>query len=115
MLVNAQADARGMSAGATRNIQSRDSMPEISTGHQQLTRHAYQRCAPRRVFYCSQLLFKRIIALDNPAQDLIVLKKICKELQKELAYAEADKDKVVELAAEARYLADCIGVWARKQ
>lgn len=53
--------------------------------------------------------------MDNPAQDLIVLKKICKELQKELAYASVDKDKVVELADEARYLADCIGVWAREQ
>jgi hypothetical protein len=53
--------------------------------------------------------------MDNPAQDLIVLKKICKELQKELAFAVPDADVVVKLADEAKYLADCIGVWARKQ
>lgn len=53
--------------------------------------------------------------MDNPALDLVVLKKICKELQKELAYSAPDVDKVVRLADEAKYLADCIGVWARKQ
>ena len=89
--------------------------PEISTGHQQLTRHAYQRCAPRRVFYYPKFLFKRILALDNPAQDLIVLKKICKELQKELAFSTPDAELIARLSDEARYLADCIGVWARKQ
>ena len=52
---------------------------------------------------------------NNPAADLIALKKICKELQKELAFAVPDADVVVRLADEARYLADCIGVWARKQ
>ena len=53
--------------------------------------------------------------MDNPAQDLIILKKVCKELQKELAFAAPDAEKLVKLADEARYLADCIGVWARKQ
>ena len=53
--------------------------------------------------------------MDNPAADLIVLKKICKELQKELAFAVPDADAVARLADEARYLADCIGTWARKQ
>ena len=53
--------------------------------------------------------------MDNPAQDLIVLKKICKELQKEIAFATPDVEKVVKLADEARYLADCIATWARKQ
>lgn len=53
--------------------------------------------------------------MDNPAQDLIILKKICKELHKELAFAVPDMEKVLKLADEARYLADCIGVWARKQ
>lgn len=53
--------------------------------------------------------------MDNPAADLIILKKICKELQKELAFAVPDAEVVARLADEARYLADCIGVWARKQ
>ena len=53
--------------------------------------------------------------MDNPAADLIVLKKICKELQKELAFATPDADAVARLAEDARYLADCIGTWARKQ
>ena len=53
--------------------------------------------------------------MDNPAADLIVLKKICKELQKELAFAVPDADAVARLAEDARYLADCIGTWARKQ
>lgn len=52
---------------------------------------------------------------NNPAADLIALKKICKELQKELAFAVPDADVVARLADEARYLADCIGTWARKQ
>lgn len=53
--------------------------------------------------------------MDNPAADLIVLKKICKELQKELAFAAPDADKIVKLADEARYLADCIKHWAIEQ
>lgn len=53
--------------------------------------------------------------MDNPSLDLVVLKKICKELQKELAYSVPDVDVVVRLADEARYLADCIATWARKQ
>ncbi len=53
--------------------------------------------------------------MDNPVQDLICLNKICKELQKELAFAATDAEKVIKLADEARYLADCIGAWARKQ
>lgn len=53
--------------------------------------------------------------MDNPAADLIVLKKICKELQKELAFATPDADAVARLAEDARYLADCIGTWARNK
>lgn len=53
--------------------------------------------------------------MDNPAADLVVLKKICNELQKELAFAMPDVEKMARLADEARYLADCIGTWARKQ
>lgn len=52
---------------------------------------------------------------NNPAADLIALKKICKELQKELAYSSPDLDAVVRLAENARYLADSISTWARKQ
>lgn len=50
--------------------------------------------------------------MNNPAADLITLKKICKELQKELAFAVPDTEKVASLAEEARYLADRIKHWA---
>ena len=53
--------------------------------------------------------------MDNPALDLVALKKICKELQKELAYSSPDLDAVVRLAEDARYLADCIKHWAIEQ
>lgn len=53
--------------------------------------------------------------MDNPAEDLVVLKQICKELQEELAFAMPDVEKVAMMADEVRYLADCIGTWARKQ
>ena len=52
---------------------------------------------------------------DNPAADLVALKKICTELQRELAFATPDADVVARLADEARYLADCIGTWAKGQ
>ena len=52
---------------------------------------------------------------DNPTSDLIILKKICKELQKELAYAVPDADVVTKLAEDARYLADRIKHWAIAQ
>lgn len=52
---------------------------------------------------------------SNPAADLIALKQICKELQKELAYAVPDHDAVARLAEDARYLADCIKHWAIEQ
>lgn len=52
---------------------------------------------------------------NNPAADLIALKKICKELQSELAYAVPDADVVARLAEDARYMADCIKHWAIEQ
>ena len=51
--------------------------------------------------------------MDKHAHDLVVLKKVCKELQKELAFASPDIAVVVRLADEALYLADCIATWAR--
>jgi len=50
--------------------------------------------------------------MDNPAADLVTLKKICVELQRELAYAVPDAEAVVRLAEDARYLAECIKHWA---
>lgn len=52
---------------------------------------------------------------NNPAADLIALKKTCKELQNELAYAVPDTDAVARLAEDARYLSDCIKHWAIEQ
>lgn len=53
--------------------------------------------------------------MNNPSADLVTLKKICVELQRELAYAVPDADAVALLADEAKYLADSISAWARKQ
>ena len=50
--------------------------------------------------------------MDNPAADLVALKKICVELQRELAYAAPDTEVVARLAEDARYLAECIKHWA---
>lgn len=53
--------------------------------------------------------------MDNPSHNLTILKKICVELQRELAYAVPDADAVARLAEDARYLADCIKHWAIEQ
>lgn len=53
--------------------------------------------------------------MDNPAADLITLKKICKELQKELAYSVPDVEKIESLADEVSHLGDRLAVLARKQ
>jgi hypothetical protein len=53
--------------------------------------------------------------MDDPALDLVVLKKICKELQKELAFAVPDADLVARLADDAAHAANCIKVWAKLQ
>lgn len=50
--------------------------------------------------------------MDNPAADLVALKKICVELQRELAYAVPDAEAVARLADDARHLADRIKHWA---
>lgn len=53
---------------------------------------------------------------ENPTADLIILKKICIALERVMAHTSSmDLDEVARLADEARYLADCIGTWARKQ
>ena len=52
---------------------------------------------------------------NNPAADLIVLKKICKELQRELAYAVPDAEAVARLADDVVSLGDRLAAWARVQ
>jgi len=53
--------------------------------------------------------------IDNPAAELITLKKICKELQKELAYSAVDKDSVARLAEDVVYLGERLADWANKK
>lgn len=54
--------------------------------------------------------------MQNPTADLIILKKICIALERVMAHTSSmDLDEVARLADEARYLADSIGTWARKQ
>lgn len=52
---------------------------------------------------------------NNPAADLIALKKICSELQKELAYAVPDAELVERLADDVVHLGDRLAAWARVQ
>lgn len=53
---------------------------------------------------------------ENPTADLIILKKICIALERVMAHTSSmDLDEVARLADEARYLADSIETWARKQ
>lgn len=53
--------------------------------------------------------------MDDPSFDLIELKKLCKELQGELAFAVPDADRVARLADDVVYIGSLIGQWARGQ
>jgi hypothetical protein len=48
----------------------------------------------------------------DPASDLVILKKLCKELQKEIAYSETDKEAVARLSRDVEYLAGRLISWA---
>jgi hypothetical protein len=50
----------------------------------------------------------------DPASDLTILKKICKELQKELAYSATDTEAVMRLSQEVTEAAARIREWADK-
>jgi hypothetical protein len=50
----------------------------------------------------------------DPASDLIALKKLCNELQRELAYSNADREAVSRLAKDVEYLAGRMIAWAKK-
>lgn len=52
--------------------------------------------------------------MNNPASDLIALKKICNELQRELAYSDPDREAVTRLARDVEYLAGRMIEWAKK-
>ena len=52
----------------------------------------------------------------DPASDLTILKKLCKEMQKELApMSNVDKKEVRRLAEDMQWLAENILKWARTQ
>ena len=53
--------------------------------------------------------------MDNPAADLITLKKICKELQKELAYSMPDVEAIKRLSEDVVHLGVRLADWARTQ
>jgi len=53
--------------------------------------------------------------IDNPAADLVALKKTCTELQRELAYSAVDKDAVARLAEDVFYLGERLADWANKK
>ena len=39
--------------------------------------------------------------MNDPSIDLVLLKKLCNELQRELAYSQADTDAVARLARDS--------------
>jgi hypothetical protein len=50
----------------------------------------------------------------DPVSDLVTLKKLCTELQRELAYAQPDRGAVERLARDVEYLAQRMIEWAKK-
>lgn len=52
--------------------------------------------------------------MNNPAADLVTLKKICTELQRELAYSQTDREAVARLARDVEYLAGRLIEWAKE-
>jgi hypothetical protein len=53
--------------------------------------------------------------MNNPASDLIALKKICNELQRAIAYSNPDKEQVARLADDVVFLGEQLGKWARAE
>ena len=50
----------------------------------------------------------------DPTSDLVTLKKLCTELQRELAYSQPDRKTVEYLAHDAAYLAYRMIEWAKQ-
>ncbi|MEY3104633.1 MAG: hypothetical protein RJA72_665 [Pseudomonadota bacterium] len=50
----------------------------------------------------------------DPASDIVYLKKLCTELQRELAYSQPDRGDVEKLARDVEYLAGRIIEWAKE-
>ncbi len=50
----------------------------------------------------------------DPASDLVTLKKLCTELQRELAYSQPDRGDVEKLARDVEYLAGRMIEWAKE-
>ncbi len=53
--------------------------------------------------------------MNNPASDLIALKKICNELQRVISYSDSDKEKVARLADDVIFLGEQMKKWARDE
>jgi hypothetical protein len=53
--------------------------------------------------------------MNNPASDLIALKKLCNELQRVIAYANSDKEEVARLADDVVFLGEQMRKWARNE
>lgn len=50
---------------------------------------------------------------NDPSFDLVTLKKICTELQREIAYSDIDKESVMRLAEDVTHLGERLTAWAR--
>jgi hypothetical protein len=53
--------------------------------------------------------------MNNPAADLVTLKKICNELQRVIAYSNSDKEEVARLSDDVVFLGEQLGKWARAE
>jgi len=53
--------------------------------------------------------------MNNPADDLVALKKLCVELQRVIAYSNSDKEKVARLADDVVFIGEQLGKWARAE
>ncbi|MFZ9166306.1 MAG: hypothetical protein ACO22N_09640 [Ilumatobacteraceae bacterium] len=52
--------------------------------------------------------------MNDPVSDLVMLKKICVELQREIAYSQPDRGAVERLARDVEHLAQRMIEWAKE-
>ena len=50
--------------------------------------------------------------MNDPVSDLVVLKKICTELQQVMAYSQPDREAVARLAEDVVFIGEELSKWA---
>lgn len=51
--------------------------------------------------------------IQHPSESLVLLQKLVVQLQREISYADADRDAVNRLARDVEYLAGQLIEWAK--